>query len=100
MTRIYEGFLGAEMMKSSPKASLDMLRLDPENIGKMDYSEYYLGLFFAKEEIFKMDQVEICKRIWDRFDGALTIMENFILKTGFMQINHKSEIEYLQKEIG
>ena len=100
MTRVFEGFLGSEMSSFSPKASLDMLRLDPHSLAGLDYCEFYLGLFYSKEEIFKMGQVDMVKRIWERFDSSLTVVENLLLKMGFLQTNHKSEVEYLQKEIG
>ena len=100
MTRIFEGFLASELSKLNHKIGLEMIRLDPGALGKMDYCEYYLGLFCSKEQYYKMNKSEIYHNIFKNFDFSLTILENFVLKIGFAQSNHKSEIEYLNKEIG
>jgi hypothetical protein len=100
LTRIFEGFLASELSQLNKSIRLEMIRLDSSKLGSMDYCEYYLNLFFSKEDYYKMDKKEIFTKIWEKFDFSLTILENLILKIGFSQGNHKSEIEYLQKEIG
>ena len=100
ITRIFEGFLVSELSEMNKKIRLEMIRLDCSKLDQMDYCEYYLRLFCSREDFYQMDKNEIFTKTWEKFDLSLTILENLILKIGFVQKNHKSEIEYLHKEIG
>ena len=100
MTRIFEGFLASELSKLNHKISLEMIRLDSGSLSNIEYCEYYLSLFCSKEQFYKMNKSEIYSNVLKNFDFSLTILENFVLKIGFAQAGHKSELEYLHKEIG
>lgn len=106
MNRVFDIYISQQSGTSqdidNKKLNVQMINLEVEDIDNLEYAQNYLSLFYpsSHKNLYKFDKFELSQKIWDNFDSALTTFENFILKIGFLQNTHHSEISYLTKEIG
>lgn len=106
MNRVFDIYISQQTNSfqelNTNKLNVQMFNLEVDDIDNLEYAQNYLSLFYTSshKNLYKFDKFELSQKIWDNFDSALTTFENFLLKIGFLQNNHHSEVSYLTKEIG